>query len=230
VNAFTLDESFNSRVDLGLRITKPPVIPSARRVVTPIIVDGREGNLTLLRGWEDMTTTLRVALIGANIHRRWNQAVARILSAKSIFFSTDPQVYYQIKYAEVGALERRLTNMYEFSVTLVLAPFRFIRGVSDITLNSSGNITNPGTIYSLPLITVFGTGNRSLTINGNTIRLNLLQGNLTLDSELRICSFGNVAQDNQMIGDFPEFRVGSNNITLGTGISRVEISPRWRHV
>ena len=55
LNAFILDGTINSRTDLGLRITQVPVIPTSERVIESIEVDGREGDLTLLKGWNDMT-------------------------------------------------------------------------------------------------------------------------------------------------------------------------------
>ena len=56
------------------------------------------------------------------------------------------------------------------------------------------------------------------------------EGSLTLDSELKTCYFGNVAQNQNMQGDFPVFEVGSNTITLGSGITKIEIEGRWRHI
>ena len=99
-----------------------------------------------------------------------------------------------------------------------------------ITMTSSGAVSNLGTVYALPKIVVFGTGSRTLTINGKAIILNILSGSLTLDSELKTCYFGNVAQNNQMQGDFPVLEVGGNTITLGSGISKIEVEGRWRHI
>jgi phage-related protein len=99
-----------------------------------------------------------------------------------------------------------------------------------LTLTSSGTVVNPGTVYSLPRIKVYGTGSRTLTVDGKPIVLNLLSGNLTLDSELKECSFGDTAQNNRMTGDFPVLEVGSNAISLGSGITKVEIEPRWRYL
>lgn len=76
----------------------------------------------------------------------------------------------------------------------------------------------------------YGDGQRTIKINGNPIVLNLLSGKLTMDSDLKECYFGDVAQNNQMIGDFPVFRVGSNTLTLGTGITKVDIETRWRYI
>jgi len=230
LNSFTLDNNINSRSNLGLRVTEPPIIPPSKRVIDSIAVDGREGTLTILKGWEDVAFALKAALIGANLHSRYREILPTILNAKTIYFSGDSGVYYNIKFAEAGALERKLTSLYEFSLTFTCAPFRYIRNVSAVSMTASGNITNPGTVYSLPKITVYGTGSRTLTINGKPIILNILSGNLVIDSELRTCHFGNVAQNNQMNGDFPVLNVGGNTITLGTGITRIEVEPRWRHL
>ena len=230
MNAFILNNTTNSRSALGLRITEPPVIPPTKRIVDLLSVDGREGTLTIPKGWEDVTFSMRAALLGNNLHSRYREVLATILNAKTIYFSGDSGVYYNIKTVEAGPLERRLSSLYDFSLSFTCAPFRYIRNVSQVTMTASGNITNPGSVYSLPKITVYGTGSRTLTVNGKPIILNILSGNLTLDSELKECYYGSVAQNNRMSGDFPVLNVGSNTITLGTGITKVEIEPRWRHI
>jgi phage-related protein len=230
VNAFILDNTINSRSDLGLRITQPPSPPAAKRIVESIDVDGREGTLTILKGWEDTVFDMRAALVGSDIQNRWRTALPKLLNAKTIYFSNDPTVYYNIKHVEAGALERRLSSLYDFPLSFTCAPFRYVRNVSMITMTASGTVSNPGTVYSLPKITVYGTGTRTLTINGKPIILNIQSGNLVLDSELKECHYGNVAQNNRMSGDFPVFNVGNNTITLGSGITKVEIEPRWRYL
>jgi hypothetical protein len=58
MNAFILNNTINSRTDLGLRITQPPVAPISRQIVKSIPVDGTlvgklvleiDRNLALLR-------------------------------------------------------------------------------------------------------------------------------------------------------------------------------------
>jgi len=228
MNSFTLDNTVNSRADLGLRITQPPIIPTTKRIVDSIEVDGREGTLTILRGWEDVVFDMKAALIGSDFCGRFREILPLILSAKTVYFSNDDVVYYNIKHVQSGALERRLTKLYEFSLTFTCAPFRYLRNAPVSILSQSGTVVNIGGIYSLPKITVYGTGNRTLTINGKSVTLNILSGSLTLDSELKTCYYGNVAQNNQMTGDFPVFEVGNNSVTLGSGITKIEIEPRWR--
>jgi len=230
MNSFTINNSINSRTAWGLRITEPPLIPPAKRIVESLTIDGREGSLTILKGWEDVTFSMKAALIGSNLHQQYRTVLAALLAAKTIYFSGDPTVYYNIKQVSAGPLERRLSALSEFSVSFICAPFRYMRNVSPVTMTATGTVNNPGSVYSLPKITVYGTGSRTLTINGKPIILNILSGNLVLDSELKTCYYGSVAQNQNMNGDFPVFSVGSNTVTLGTGITKLEIEPRWRYI
>jgi phage-related protein len=230
MNAFIINDAVNSRANLGLRITQPPAFPATQRIIEKIDVDGREGSLTLLKGWEDITLTLKAAVLGQNCRTAYRTAVAAILAASTVRFSNDPDVFYKVKYAKIGEMSMLLRTLGEFQVSFICAPFKYIRGVAMVTMTASGSITNPGTVYSLPKIKVYGTGTRNLTINGKLITLNILSGNLTLDSELKECHYGDVAQNQNMSGDFPIFNVGSNTVTLGAGITKVEIEPRWRYL
>jgi phage-related protein len=228
MNYFVINETINSRTALGLRITERPVTPSTERIVQKIEVDGREGTLNILKGWKDCDIGFKVALFGADIRSRYREVTAQIRSAESVYFSNDPTVYYKVKVVTIGALEMRLSQLGEFAVTFSCAPFKYLRNAAMITRTTSGTVVNPGTVYSLPRLKVYGTGTRNLTINGKLITLNLLASPLTLDSDLMECHYGDVAQNNRMTGGFPRLEVGSNTVTLGTGITKVEIEPRWR--
>jgi len=228
MNSFTLNETTNSRAAWGLRITEPPVISPTKRIVESVQIDGREGSLTLLKGWEDITFDMRAALLGGNLNTRFREILPVILAAKTIYFSNDPGVYFKIKHASAGGLERRLSQLYDFPLTFVCDPFRYIRNVALVTMTTPGNITNLGGVFALPVIKVYGTGNQTLTVGGKQTRLNILAGNLTLDSALMECYQGSTAQNNQMQGPFPVLNTGATAITWSSGITKIEIEPRWR--
>jgi len=227
MNSFTIDEKHNSRVTWGLRVTEPPLIPPTRRIVESIEVDGREGTLTLLKGWDDVTFDMKAAIVGANVQQRFREIVPVILAAQTVYFSNDTSVYYRVKHAEAGGLSRLLSTVYEFPLAFVCDPFRYLRGVAMITMTSSGSVTNPG-VVSLPRTKVYGTGSQTLTIGGKQIKLNILAGNLTLDSALMECFVGSTSQNNQMQGAFPVFGPGSTSVSWSSGITKLEIEPRWR--
>jgi hypothetical protein len=55
-----------------------------------IPVDGREGTLTILHGWEDIRFNFRAALLssgGGDFHKRFREILPSILNAKTIYFN-----------------------------------------------------------------------------------------------------------------------------------------------
>jgi phage-related protein len=228
MNAFIINETINSRAQLGLRITEPPVIPPAKRVVQSVEVDGREGTLTLLGGWEDIVIDMKVAAQGSSPHEHFRGILPAILSAKTLALGGDTGVFFRVKHVRAGGLTRKLSRLYEFPLSFTCDPFRYKTGVAMITMTTPGSVTNPGTVFSLPRIKVYGTGSQTLTVAGKQTKVNILSGNVTLDSELMECYRGDTAQNNQMQGPFPAFEPGANTLTWSGGITKLEIEPRWR--
>ncbi|MDR1606373.1 MAG: phage tail protein [Streptococcaceae bacterium] len=227
MKGFILDGAINSYTDLGLRITLVPVIPSSQRVIEDLAIDGREGTLTLFKGWEDISFSFKAAITNKTT---WNIVLPQILNAQTITFTNEPTVHFKVKYIKVSGLTQLLSNLWEFEIEVTTAPFRYLNNFATINRTSSGTVQGYGNIYSLPKITVYGIGSRTLTINGKAIVLNILNGYLIIDSELKECYYGNVAQNQNMTGDFPVLNPSSNQVTLGTGITKVEIDARWRMI
>ena len=230
MNAFILNETTNSRAAWGMRITEAPVVPPTQRIIETLKIDGREGSLTILQGWEDITFNMKAAIFGANPHQRFREILPVILAAKTIYFSNDTGILFKIKHASAGGLERVLSSLWDFPITFVCEPFRYMRNVANFTMTAAGNVTNPGGVFALPKITVYGTGNQTLTVGGKQTKVNILAGNLTLDSALMECYQGGTAQNNQMQGPFPVFNTGATAITWSSGITKIEIEPRWRYL
>ena len=228
--AFILDGNIHSKTNLGLRITEPPVLPPSERIIEHIEVDGREGTLTLQKGWEDIAFSFKAALRTADVQAAWRMILPQIFNAQTIAFSNDPTVHFRVKEVKTSGLKPLLPTLWEFEIQLVCAPFRYINDVATLYRTTSGTVASHGNVYALPLIRVYGTGTRTLTINGKAIVLDLQSEYLAIDSELKECHYGNVACNHLMTGDFPVFNIGNNTVTLGTGITKVEIEPRWRYI
>jgi phage-related protein len=204
------------------------VIPTSERIVEHIEVEGREGSLTVEKGWKDITFGFKAALMSSTAQTQWKTVLPQLLDAKTITLSSDPTVHLRIKQVKTSGLKPLLSTLWEFELELVCAPFRYLNDVAMLVRTTSGSVASHGNVYALPLIRVFGTGKRTLTINGKAILLDLQSEYLSIDSELKECHYGNVACNHLMTGDFPIFKLGSNTVTLGTGITKVEIEPRWR--
>lgn len=228
--AFILDGTIHSKKDMALRISEVPILPTSEKIIESITIDGREGSMTIEKGWKDLEFSFKVVLQSNAYMAMWREILPKILSAKTISFSNDVTVHYKIKQIKTSGLKQILTNLWEFELNLVCAPFRYLNDVATLVRTSSGTVSSHGNVYSLPRIKVFGTGKRTLTINGKAIVLDLQSEYLVLDSQLKECYYGNVATNHLVSGNFPIFNIGNNQVTLGAGITKVEIEPRWRYL
>lgn len=116
-----------------------------------------------------------------------------------------------------------------FDITFRCKPQRFLKlGEKVHTFTSSGSIYNPTDCASKPLIRiygngVFGLGSQSITISGTT-------GYTDIDCEMMDCFSGTENRNSKVTFtnyDFPVLKSGTNNFSLGSGITKVEITPRW---
>lgn len=117
----------------------------------------------------------------------------------------------------------------QFDIVFNCKPQRFLNsGTEVITLSASGSITNPTRFSSQPLLRVYGTG--QLGVNSDTITISSADEYTDIDCEMMDC-FKGLVNKNPFVSftsyKFPVFESGQNNISLGSGITKVEITPRW---
>lgn len=117
----------------------------------------------------------------------------------------------------------------KFLIEFERKPERYLRsGETVTTLTSSGTITNPTQFDAKPLLRVYGTG--IVQIGDNAITINAADVYTDIDCDIMDAYKGAVSKNDyieiQNI-DFPVLHAGNNGITLGSGITRVEITPRW---
>ncbi|ADH93231.1 hypothetical protein EBF03_07570 [Arcanobacterium haemolyticum] len=226
--AFTLNHTVSSR-SLGLRLAAPVEIPAAVWVADDIEVAGRAGILTRLGGWEDNTLTLQLAIPTGDGVDGYRHAAAAFMHATTVSLSGEPGVFRRVKHATVSPLSRELASWGMFEVELVCQPFTYLEtGLIPVTLTGSGTLTNPGLIEVAPVITIHGTGQLTLTVNGAQHRINSPSGQVTLDSDRLVAHVAGRVQTDALTGGFPTFTPGVNRVTLATGISKVVIVPNWR--
>lgn len=226
---FTLGDQTTS-ASLGLRLTAPVAIPAAVRAVEDIEVEGRAGTLTRFSGWEDAEIELELAVpIRDGLHQ-YRQASHELTGASMIAFTGESGVYRKVKHCEVGELRRELSGWGLFTARLTCQPFAYLTsGLAPMTMSESGTITNPGLLDADPIITVTGTGALSLTINARVYHVNSPAGSVTLDSARLVAHVSGRVQTDALSEAFPTFKPGLNRITLGTGISKIVITPNWRN-
>ena len=138
---------------------------------------------------------------------------------------------YRLAFYKDG-LEAAIDQRHEFAsfeVTFNCKPQRYLKsGERVITLESNGSIMNPTRFESKPLLRVYGTG--QLTIGSKHLTISQTNVYTDIDCEMMDCFKGTTNRNAYVTFsdyNFPTLAPGVNNFTLGSGITKVEITPRW---
>ena len=141
-----------------------------------------------------------------------------------------PDEYRMAVYHE--AMEPSIDARFEasvFEVKFNCKPQRFLKsGDRVIELTASGPVYNPTMFESKPLLRVYGSGN--LGIGSQTVTIANADVYTDIDCEMMDCFKGAVNKNaNVSFTDhnFPVLGPGNTNFSLGNGITKVEITPRW---
>lgn len=106
---------------------------------------------------------------------------------------------------------------------------------AEVVADASGTITNAGNIYSKPKLTVYGTGNIGIYLNGVQMFQVALgsDGYITIDTNLMEAYKDNLQtlKNRQVTGDYSNFKlpVGANTISFSGSVTQciVENFSRW---
>jgi phage-related protein len=140
---------------------------------------------------------------------------------------------YHPQYFRKAHFERGMTiktspynKAGSFEVAFNCMPQKFLKdGEKKIELMTDGKILNPTKFESKPLLRVYGTG--KITIQGQEITIRSADEYTDIDCEIMEAYKGTVnCNENVMLPDNLVLVEGANQITL-TGVTKVEITPRW---
>lgn len=118
----------------------------------------------------------------------------------------------------------------EFPIIFNSRPFKYAVENNIETINTSGaKVTNPGTIESEPVISIYGSGDIVFKINGQQISLKDVSEKIIVNSVIQDCydDAGNNLNGN-MSGEFLKMKSGENIIEWSGNVTKVEFLPNWR--
>ena len=217
----------------GIHVSElPPItIPLERSKQTN--VPGRPGSLTQLEGddvYDDMILTATCFIAdSAQI-----PVIAAWLKGKgTVTFANRTGGHYNARIANQIPFEKVLRGNphCSFAVNFRCYPFWYQENVSDVTISTSGDtITNPGSVYSEPLITVYGSGNITLMVGTTIVELTNVSSNIVLDCALKEAYKGTVLMNDHMSGDFPVLKPGLNAVSWSGNVTSIVIKPNWRYL
>lgn len=215
----------------GIRVSEQPPITLPAERATYVDVPGRPGSLTLLEGddvYEDMILTATCFIQSADSIG----AIAAYLKGNGrVTFANRQNGFYHARIVNQIPFDKILRgNPHRaFAVNFRCKPFFYLNDSPQITLTqSSAFLTNPGSVYSEPVITVYGTGEITLMIGMTIVELSDIAGAITLDTPLMEAYNGVTSMNNCVSGDFPTLLPGANAVSWSGNVSQVVIQPNWR--
>lgn len=232
-NYFTLD-GVDSRT-FGVYISGAGVFDAPVREVNYIAVPGRDGDLIGMETrLENGVLTYKDSFIYTNFREQIAALRAFLLSTNAyrrLVDTYNPGEYRMVSYA--GGLSvapnPRLTAG-KFDISFNAMPQRYLlSGETPQTFTASGTITNQTRFAAKPLIRVYGNG--VLGVGATSITIINNSGNyIDIDTASGIASRGaaNMNSSITLSGyDFPTLPAGTTGISLASGITQVQITPRW---
>lgn len=205
----------------------------AEKDVDTIQVPGRNGDLVISNNRYENVPLVYPTVIMKNFIENFSYFVNYIQSFDGYVriedtFKTDE--FYMARYkGETSPKKMALDNSGVFEVEFERKPQRWLKsGEEKHVFTSNGSIENPTFMTAKPLVRVYGTG--TVGIGSNTIRIDTNQSYIDIDCEIENAYRGttNCNGDITLGGnDFWNIPKGVSGVALGTGITRVEITPRW---
>lgn len=211
------------------------IFDGAERDYSTEEIPGKDGELTIDGGrWKNTTVKYQCGISDA--YRDKIAAFRALLTTKigpqKLLDTFNPE-YFRIatfkKYLKNNTY--RDGNASVFDLEFSCKPQIYLAsGETAAVYTATGTIINPTLFNAKPLLRVYGTG--ILGVGNGTITITAASTYTDIDCEAEECykdtyavnCNGNVELSS---GDFPVLVPGSNGISLGTGITKVIITPRW---
>lgn len=204
-------------------ITKPEVRTSIEEI------DGRDGDIVTRLGYSAYNKELSIGLYG---DYDIDGVIKYFDSSGEVIFSNEPDKYYRYEIVEQIDFER-LIRFRTAKVKMHVQPFKYSAVEGAVTKTTSGGIiTNHGNVISHPTMTIYGSGQVEIGLNGTNILTVTMpdSGTITIDSDAIEAYNDSGLQNRKVTGDMDfKFSVGANAITWNGNVEKIEISKysRW---
>lgn len=211
----------------NLLIEELPSLQLPEKKVEIIEVEGRSGALTIT---DDSYLNLKKSCTCKLITSKNVDEIAMWLAdCQSIVFSNKPDRFYKARYTGQIDFERHIFQNRAFTCVFDCEPFGYLVSNAKVTTSSNNfNFRGSGTHWSEPIITVYGSGNINLRVNGQQITLKDVSGHITVNTQKKRTYKDFTLLNNKKIGGFPTLKHTDNSVSWDGTVSRVEIIPNWR--
>lgn len=224
-----------STLDFGVHISGEDTWRSAAPDLERTSIPGRSGDLVSFnKRYKNVEINYHMGII-RDFDQNYSGFVNFILSNPGYHRLEDsyhPEVYrLAVMESDFDPEMSVLNRQGQFDVKFSCKPQTYLKsGEKPKEFTASGSIYNPTMFDALPLMRIYGEG--ELEIGLETIRVKRVDNYIDIDCELED-AYKEFAGNNrnkfiELSSDsFPSLPPGETRITLGSGITKVIITPRW---
>lgn len=216
---FTFNEITSESLDIIVK--DMPLLPRAEKSIESVSVSGRNGNLHI-DNKNFLSRPYTISCLAKN-KEKIDDINKTFVGTGILKLSKYPNRYFKATIKNQITFDKYLNILQEFPLQFEIDPIAYSIVENNIEITQNSNIEVGGNIDIFPTIIVNGIG--IITVNGYSIEVE--ESGITIDCDLMNCTLGNLSKNNKVILDeFPHLSVGSNAISLGSGIHKIIIKYR----
>lgn len=219
-----------SLAEFGVYISGSGVWNSPARSIESVAIPGRNGQLTIDNGhYENIVVTYPAFIIRGfrqNIEGLRNYLGAQV-GYKRLEDTYHPDEFRMARVLTgITVTPSEIFREGEFDLAFDCKPERFLKsGEQPLEFNGDAAIYNATLQNAKPLIRVWGNG--EVGIGDYTFTLTGTSEYTDVDCENMDAYYEAENRNSKFSGQFPVLVPGANGIALGTGIQKIQITPRW---
>lgn len=231
--------TFNSKKssDLGLVVQEATINKTPARPYDLQKIPGRAGLLIIDSSIDDLENVEITYTVGCKDIAANRDAIADWLFGSAAYAkladSSDTSSYRMAICTSGQDWDEQIRNFGTAKLVFSCKPFRFLTsGDVKTTLTAAKKITNPTAYSALPYIKIYGSGNITLSIGGQSFPFLNIGSYIECDSALQLVYTGATGKsDRANFDSFPVLSPGGNAISWSGGtVTKVEIVPHWRRL
>lgn len=219
----------------GLRVTSDYVINSTGNDVETVAVPGRDGDLLISRNrLKSVTIELPCTVLS---NRKLTDAGSEISNwlnvdgYKDFTLSWDPDFIYRSAFIETFEIASLMRQFGKVKLNFLTYPVKFYKqGRTTQTLSNGATVNGIGNVNAKPIITLVGSGDCTLTINGRKTKLRAVQNTITLDMQANQVYSGNLPAWDKVVRA-PQFQMpyldAGRNLISWDGNFTASMIPNW---
>lgn len=224
-----------SSITHGLRVTSGYVINSTGNDVETVSVPGRDGDLLISKNrLKSVTIELPCTVLSSRKLTDAESDISNWLNVdgyKDLTLSWDPDFIYRSAFIETFEIASLMRQFGKVKLNFLTYPVKFYKqGRTTQTLSNGATVNGLGNVKANPVITLVGSGDCTLTINGRKTKLRAVQNTITLDMQARQVFSGNLPAWDKVVRA-PQYQMpyldAGRNLISWDGDFTVKMAPYW---